>query len=87
VRHHHPAFLGGDNSVIVNHGEDKKWVAILASFFIWVFVKDFARELFSYRLNFTGYLLPALFLQRVLLKSRYYLFKFLSSGLLNPKPF
>lgn len=82
--HRHPAFLGGDNSVIVNHGEDKKWVAILAGFFVWVFVKDFARELFSY---FGGFLKkPAnIYVALFFLKPRHQLFDFLRRGLLAPK--
>src|SRR6266404_6968284 len=80
--HHHPAFLG-EGVAAFTHGEDKKWLAVLAVMFVWVCAKDFFGELLD------SYLTEPLrqnYLKMNNLKRFNYLFNWLPRVLCEPKP-
>ena len=86
TQHHHPAFLGGESITAVSHGEDKKWIVILASFFVWVFATDFLKELFSYTFAPQADSVMSDDGRESILKLFNYILTRLRVGLLNPIP-
>ena len=83
LSHRHPAFLG-EGTQALTHGEDKKFLAILAAMFVLALVEDvFGRDI---RVDFSANVLLAKGFQQDILKLFNYLLNFSRRGLLEPRP-
>ena len=84
VKHSHPAFLGTGIEAVA-HGEDKKWLALVAVLFIWAAsLPDFFSSDLKIKL-FLNFLRPKK-LEVVFLKFANYIMCLLRVGLLEPSP-
>lgn len=86
VSHHHPPFLGEGVQALA-HGQDEKWLLLLAVMFVWAVVEDFGQALFVWLLNLSRDFLRQNYYRLRVIKLSNYLLLFLRQGLLEPKPF
>ncbi len=82
VPHRHPAFFG-EGIAAFAHGEDKKMLAVLVSFFAFWLLAQVVTEIFSYRFNRVP---SAIFeIEDDVPKFSNYIFQLLRLGILEPK--